>query len=309
MKPVILDVDTGIDDTLAIAYAAHSPELELIGLTTCFGNISLEDATRNSLLVLESLGIDVPVYPGASKPLFRDFLKKFATEVHGDDGLGNTVQRAPAGKAQSTPAARFLVDAVRSRPKQVTIIAVGPLTNLALALMSDPEFADSVGQVVIMGGAVTVPGNVTPHAEANIYADPEAAEYVFRSGLPIVLVGLDVTMQTLLSRDCVNEWKRAETPLSGFLADATSFYIDAYERFRPGIGGCALHDPLAVGVAIDPTFVRAVPMHVQVDLEGMYSLGRTIGDRRASPRLEPNMQVCLEVDAERFLKHFLERIL
>ncbi|TJY43323.1 nucleoside hydrolase [Cohnella pontilimi] len=308
MKPIILDVDTGIDDSLAIAYAIHSPELEVLGITTCFGNVTVEEATRNTLIVLEHLDSEVPVIPGAGKPLFRFPLKGNTVHIHGHDGIGNTLSGEPARSALNGHAAGFIVEQARQRPKELTIVTVGTLTNLALAIMSAPELVELVDRVVIMGGAVTVPGNVTPTAEANIYADPEAAEFVFRSGIPITLVGLDVTMQTLLPRRELQGWREKGGQLGGFLADMTDFYIDAYERFNPGIGGCALHDPLAVGVAIDPSFIRTVPMHVQVDVEGVHSLGRTVGDRRSKPASGPNMDVGLEVDAVRFLDHFLSRV-
>lgn len=310
MKPIILDVDTGIDDAMAIAYAAHSPELRILGLTTLFGNIPVEDATRNSLYLLEQLGReDIPVYAGADKPLFRQDKKEYARHVHGEDGIGGIAgDISPKGKAGSLTAAQFMVEQVRSMPGQVTIIAVGPMTNLALAVMMDPEFAKLVGEVVIMGGAVTVPGNVTPHAEANIHSDPEAAEFVFRAGLPLTMVGLDVTMKTLLPRKRLQEWRDKDSKLAQFLADATDFYMNAYETWNPGIGGCALHDPLAVGVAIDSTFCRTEAMHVQVDVEGLLSTGRTIGDLRSFASKPANMNVCLEVDAERFLEHFMSRV-
>ncbi len=310
MKPIILDVDTGIDDAMAIAYAARSPELKLLGLTTLFGNIPVEIATRNSLFMLELLGRDdVPVLAGAGKPLFRPAKGVYAEYVHGDDGLGNALgQQSPKGKAGSVHAAKFIVDQVRSMPGQVTIIAVGPMTNLALAVMMDPEIVRLVDNVVIMGGAVTVPGNVTPHAEANIHSDPEAAEYVFRSGLPITMVGLDVTMQTLLPRKRLQEWRDKGTRLGSFMADATDFYINFYESANPGIGGCALHDPLAVGMVIDPSFCKTEKMPVEVDVEGLLSTGRTIGDLRGGQQKPANVDVCLEVDAGRFLEHFMSRV-
>ncbi|WP_199619761.1 nucleoside hydrolase [Paenibacillus alkalitolerans] len=310
MKPIILDVDTGVDDALAIAYAAQSPELRLLGVTTCFGNVSVEEATRNTLYLLELLGReDVPVIAGEGKPLFRRNLKGDAKHIHGEDGLGGALGAAlPKGEPGPGHAAKFMVEQVRSMPGQVTIIAVGTLVNLALAVMMDPEFAKLVGKVLVMGGAVTVPGNVTGQAEANIYRDPEAAEYVFRAGLPITLVGLDVTMKTLLSRERLQEWRSKDSKLAHFLADATDFYIKAYEHKRPDIGGCALHDPLAVGMAIDPSFCRTQPLHVEVDVEGLYSTGRTVAFRRFGPKKPPNMDVCLEVDAERFLEHFMSRV-
>lgn len=310
MKPMILDVDTGIDDMMAIAYATHSPELKLIGITTLFGNVTVEEATRNTLYVLELLGSeDVPVHAGADKPLARN-KDSYAKHVHGEDGLGGALLDAlPRGRAESLTAAQFMVEQARRMPGQLNIVAVGPMTNLAMAIRLDPEFVKLVGQVVIMGGAVTVPGNVTAHAEANIHSDPEAAEFVFGSGLPIKLVGLDVTMKTLLPRARLQEWRDKDSKMSHFLADATDFYIDAYERFSPGIGGCALHDPLAVGMVIDPTFCRTESMPVRVVTEERDTAGQTYADRDAIPDERPSIEVCLEVDADRFLEHFMSRVI
>lgn len=363
MKPIIMDVDTGIDDMMAIAYAAHSPELQLLGVTTLFGNVTEAEATRNTLYVLELLGrSDVPVYAGADKPLTRT-KDAYAKHVHGEDGLGGALGDArPAGHASDAmSAAAFMAEQARHLPGQLTIIAVGPLTNLALAIKQDPDFTRLVGRVIVMGGAVTVPGNVTPYAEANIRSDPEAAELVFSAGLPLTLVGLDVTMKTLLPRARLQEWRDKDTKLSYFMADATDFYMDAYENFAPGIGGCALHDPLAVGMAIDPAFCRTEPMQVAVDTQGQDTAGRTYAagqgatDRRDSEEREPAspgdaeergmtspgdaegrgmtspgdaegrrhssdagsgggpdarrpIDVCLEVDADRFLEHFMSRV-
>ncbi|WP_018131327.1 nucleoside hydrolase [Effusibacillus pohliae] len=305
MKYVILDVDTGIDDALAIAYAVQSPELRLLGITTCYGNVSVEEATRNTLQVLDILEAEeIPVVPGADKPFAREHVNEAGRRIHGQNGLGNTSLPSPRRTARSQQAAEFIVSTVREYPNRVTLITVGSQTNLALAIQKDPAIVDLVERVVIMGGAVTVPGNVTPYAEANIYADPEAASLVFQSGIPITLVGLDVTMQTLLTRTHVQDWRALNTPFSRFLADICDYYIDAYHQFDPSLGGCALHDPLAVGVVIDPSFVKCVPMHVRVDLEGEVSKGRTVQVHQA----EPNMEVCLEVDVERFVSHFLQRV-
>jgi purine nucleosidase len=302
MKKVILDVDTGIDDALAIAYALNSPELEIIGLTTCFGNAPIENTTRNTLVVLDQLGKTVPVYSGADNPLSRP-PKKFPTHVHGEDGLGNKVEKAPVMIAESEGAVDFIINQVKLRPHEITIIAVGPLTNLALAVQKEPEIVSLVNEVVIMGGAVFVKGNVTPYSEANIYADPHAADCVFSSGLPVTVVGLDVTMQTLLPNAKLADWRGVDTKASHFFADMTSFYMQAYETFHPGIGGCALHDPLAVGVVIDPSFVKKEKWHVKVVLEGE-EMGRTV----ALSEGEPTIQVCTQVDAGRFLNHFLGRL-
>jgi purine nucleosidase len=308
MRPIILDVDTGIDDALAICYAIRSQELDVLGLTTCFGNVTVEEATRNSLQVLERLESDVPVIPGAAKPLFREPTRGKTVAIHGEDGLGNTFPPLPIRSALAQHASDFMVDQVKERPHCVTIVCVGALTNLALAVLKEPDIVHLVDRVIIMGGAVTVPGNVTGWAEANIYADPDAAEIVFHSGLPLVLVGLDVTMKTLLLAKELQNWREKNTTLSRFMADVTEFYMGVYTVFYPRLGGCALHDPLAIGVAIDPTFVQTVPMYIQVDTEGSLSLGRTVADRRASNLQPANMEVCLQVDSERFLRHFLERV-
>lgn len=302
MKPVILDVDTGIDDALAIAYALNSPELEIIGLTTCFGNGPIEHTTRNTLVVLEQLGMTVPVYSGADKPLNRP-LKKFPTHVHGEDGLGNRVEKAPIREAESEGAVDYIINLVKQRPHEITIIAVGPLTNVALAVQKAPEIVSLVKDVVIMGGAVFTAGNTTPYSEANVFADPEAAEYVFSSGLPVTVVGLDVTMQTLLPNAVLDDWRASGREVSRYFADMTSFYMQAYETFHPGIGGCALHDPLAVGVVIDPSFVKKEKWSVKVVLEGEET-GRTV----ALAEGEPKIQVCTYVEADMFLNHFLSRL-
>jgi purine nucleosidase len=303
MKPIIFDVDTGIDDAMAMAYALHSPELEVIGFTTCFGNVSVEDATRNTLVVLEKLGKTVPVYSGANKPLVRK-AKEFPKHVHGDDGLGNTFDKEPLAEAEKEDAVDFIINQVKKLPNELTIISVGPLTNLALAVKKAPEIVNLVKEVVIMGGAVYRAGNVTPYSEANIYADPDAADIVLSSGLPITLVGLDVTMQTLLPHSKLADWRSEGTEAGEFMANMTEFYMGAYETFYPGIGGCALHDPLAVGVAIDASFVKTEKVNVKVILEEE-EYGRTVG----SDDGEPKIAVCVEVEADRFLEHFLKRIL
>lgn len=304
-KKVILDVDTGVDDAMAIAYAIHSPELEVLGVTTCFGNTSVEDAARNSIHILNLLDAQIPVAIGAHKPIYRDHLKAKATHVHGEDGLGDTGHPFLAGEPIDQHAVDFMIEKIKEFPNEVTLILVGSSTNLAHAIIKEPEIIGLIQEVVIMGGAVTVSGNVTPFAEANIYTDPEAADLVFRSGLPIRLVGLDVTMKTLLPRENLEVWRERNTQLSNFFADMTEFYMNFYLR-RFDMGGCSLHDPLAVGVVIDPSFVKCKPLNVRVNLEANDEIGKTfVSDDSSYP---PNVQVCLEVDSERFLQHFLNRV-
>jgi purine nucleosidase len=304
LKPIIFDVDTGIDDALAMAYALNSPELEILGFTTCFGNVSVEVATRNTLAVIEKLGKSVPVFPGADKPLTRGVKENYAKHVHGEDGLGNALDKDPMGNVEAESAADFIISQVKKLPHEITIISVGPLTNLALAVNKEPEIVSLVKEVVIMGGAVYVPGNVTPYGEANIITDPEAAVKVLSSGLPVTLVGLDVTLKTLLPEATLANWRELGTEVAQFFVEITEFYMGVYKSFYPGIGGCALHDPLAVGVAIDPSLVKTENLNVKISIEGEET-GRTVGN----PEGEPKIRVCTQVQADRFLVHFLKRVL
>ncbi|MEH7126525.1 MULTISPECIES: nucleoside hydrolase [unclassified Bacillus (in: firmicutes)] len=303
MKAIIFDVDTGIDDALAMSYSINSPELEILGFTTCFGNVPVEEATRNTLVVIEKLGKNIPVYQGAAQRFVRGEKDFWSKHVHGEDGLGNTLKNEPMTQVRSQFAPDFMIEQVKNRPHEITIIAVGPLTNLALAIQKAPEIIPLIKEVVVMGGAVAVPGNVNAYAEANIISDPEAADYVFSSGLKVTLVGLDVTLQTLLPKSRLDEWRATGKETGQFFADMTEFYIGFYESNYPGIGGCGLHDPLAVGVAIDSSFVKMETMNVKVILEGEEE-GRTVGHLEG----EPKIRVCTEVDADRFLEHFLSRV-
>ncbi|MBB6451422.1 purine nucleosidase [Geomicrobium halophilum] len=305
MSYVILDVDTGIDDALAIAYAAHSPEVNILGITTTFGNATVKETTRNTLQVLDLLEADnIPVMAGADKTFMGDEHREKSTWIHGENGIGDVWLPQPQRGASQMEAHEYIISKVREYPHQVTIVTVANQTNLAAAIQQDQELPKLVREVVVMGGAVTVPGNITPYAEANIYTDPEAANYVFQSGTPITLVGLDVTMKTLLKRNCLDDWRQTNTDLSLFLADMCDFYMEAYRGNQISSEGCALHDPLTVGVLIDPSFVQAVPMHVEVETTGE-NRGQTVGDKNQPPS---NIKVCTDIESDRFVSHFLKRV-
>ncbi|MDM5337564.1 nucleoside hydrolase [Fictibacillus enclensis] len=304
MKLTILDVDTGIDDALAIAYAVNSPELNILGITTGFGNVSADEATRNTLQVLQLLGrSDIPVIKGADQPFRRETTRHRAYEVHGKDGLGNIGLPDPAAIVPDTHASDYIISMVKKYPNEVTLVTVGTQTNMALAIEKDPSIITMVKEVIIMGGAVTVPGNVTSYAEANFYADAEAADYVLRSGLPITLVGLDITMQTLLKRESLEDWRCRGIEIGTAFANMCSFYMDFYEKNNPHLGGCALHDPLAVAVAIEPSFIKTKTMQVHVSTDE-HTLGQSIGKATGH-----GIEVGLEVDKDVFTSHFLNRVL
>ncbi|WP_303798379.1 nucleoside hydrolase [Alicyclobacillus macrosporangiidus] len=303
---IVLDVDTGVDDALAILYALRSPHLEVLGITTCFGNVDVDQATRNTLCLVELCGADVPVFRGADRPILREWSGPVPW-IHGEDGLGDTRLAEPHRRAEEQDAAAFIRETIRRYPGEVVLVPVARMTNVARAFLFDPDLARLVRGVVFMGGAAFCPGNVTAVAEANLWGDPEAAAIVLRSGAPLTMVGLDVTMQARLTE---RDLARIDSglPYARVIRDAVSFYMNAYEETQ-GVKGrwCPLHDPLAVAVAEDPTLCTTRPYPVRVSCDGI-TAGMTVVDARPHAEGEANVQVCVEVDAERFLARFRARI-
>lgn len=295
---------------MAILFALNSPEVELLGLTTIFGNVYTPQATQNALRLLEFASrADIPVAHGAEQPLHGDLLG-VADIVHGTNGLGDVLHGEPAGKPDPRSAAQFLVESIMAQPGQITLVPIGPLTNIALALALEPRIVNNVREVVIMGGAATVNGNINPAAEANIFNDPHAADRVFSAGWPITMVGLDVTEQVAMDEEYFTGLRRSRA--GAYIYDISRFYIDFYER-TTGLRMCHTHDPSAIAYVIDPTIFRARVGAVRVPTEGL-ARGQTIWDRRQQWS-EPNhwtgrapVNVCLEVDAPRLLDLYQQRI-
>lgn len=309
MKKMILDLDTGVDDALAISYALGSSEVELIGITGTYGNVLVEQGVRNSLAITDLLGTPVPVYQGLSHSSTTDSFEVLPVSefIHGKNGIGDVEIPNSSRSAETQSAVDFIIESVKKYGKDLVYVPTGPLTNLAAALKKAPEIKDEIGQVVLMGGALTVQGNVNAWSEANISQDPDAADYVFRSGIPATMIGLDVTLQTLLTYKETQQWRDLGTAQGDFLADMTDYYIKAYETTSPHLGGCGLHDPLAVAVAIDPTLVTTLDINMQVDTEGA-TRGRTIGDNTRLNDPVKTMKVAVGVDVKRFLDEFMGRI-
>lgn len=309
MKKIILDLDTGIDDALALAYTLGSPELDLIGVTATYGNVLVETGVRNDLALLELFGrSDVPVFAGEPHALAKDGFEvlEISAFIHGKNGIGEAEVAEPVGVVQELSAVDFLIESVERYGDELIIVPTGAMTNIAAAMKKSETFARDA-QIVFMGGALTVPGNVSQWAEANVNQDPEAADIMVRNAGDITMVGLDVTLQTLLTYAETATWRALSTPAGNFLADATDYYIKAYDTTAPHLGGCGLHDPLAVGVAIDPSLVTLVPINLKVDTEGP-TRGRTIGDEVRLNDPHKNCKVAVGVDVDRFLKEFMERI-
>ncbi len=307
--PIILDTDPGVDDALAIMLALGSPELDVMGICTVSGNVPLSTGTRNAQGLLQLLErTEIPVYAGADQPLKRDPV--FATEVHGESGMGQAVLPEPAQDVRGN-AVDFLVQTLSDQPGEITIIAVGPLTNLALAEQRQPGTLQKARQVIIMGGAIAETGNSTPVAEFNFYADPHAAHTVIHSGATLLLVPLDATRQGVLSEtDIENKIAPLKTVASQFAVDAVQNVFALYRQLgREPI--VYLHDPLAVGAAITPELLRSENLYIDIETTGDLTIGQIVTDRRGLPppyRLGKPVDCAMHVDAEAFLSLFLKRI-
>lgn len=303
-KKMILDLDTGVDDALAIAYALTTPDADLIGIAASYGNTLVDTAAENSLKLLELLGAtDVPVYRGFSHSSTTDGFEtmEISMDIHGKNGIGDVELAAAARPVETTPAVDFMIESAHAYQDNLIIVPTGPLTNLAAAMQKDPEIIDLIGNITLMGGALTVPGNVTPYTEANINQDPEAADYVYKHAKHLVMVGLDVTMQTLLTKKETQEWRDLGTEKGRVFADIFDYYIEAYDRLDIDKRGAALHDPLAVGVAVDPKLVTLLPINMMVTHED----GRTIGDpERALDPVKTDF-AAVEVDTADYLDRFM----
>ena len=293
---VIMDVDTGIDDALALALAVRHPALQLEAVVTVAGNVSLAQTTRNTLCVLDWLGAtSVPVFAGSDQALSGPFAD--ASLWHGPDGLGGA-HLPDSSRAAEPDGVAALIDRVLAAPGALTLICTAPLTNIALALDREPRLAACVQQVVLMGGVARPPGNVTPVAEFNIHADPLAAARVFEQPWPITMVGLDVTQRAMLTRAEREALAGQTSPAAVLVYEATRFIFDERRLDR-----VILHDALAVGVAIDPSLVTTIERDVRVETKGEHTLGQTVVDLRTSVQGRPaggTTKVCIDVDVARF---------
>ncbi|AUW93195.1 MAG: nucleoside hydrolase [Sulfobacillus thermosulfidooxidans] len=305
--PVVLDVDTGIDDALALLYALASDRLDVRGITTCFGNGDVETTTRNTLAVVSLAERGAPVYQGAAHPLVGQW-EPSAEAFHGTDGLGGYAFTPQGIAVQAQSAVQYLGEVTQELSGEIVLIATARLTNIAAALTAHPEMVRRVKRLVIMGGAAFVGGNVTPVAEANIWGDPEAAWIVFHSGMPITMVGLDVTMQVRIS-DAMLETLDPRRPYAAMLKGAVDFYLGAYNPGRLiGDRTAPLHDPLAVAVAEEPDLCDTIPYAVDIERYGTLTRGMTVVDRREWLPLRPNIDVAVGVDRDRFMTTFARRL-
>jgi inosine-uridine nucleoside N-ribohydrolase len=322
-RRIILDSDPGVDDAMAIFLALRSPELKIEAITAVSGNVPLSFTLPNALRLVEIAGRpDVPVAAGADTPLVRRLIT--ASYVHGNNGLGGVEFPAPKLKPIAETAAQLIRRVVRANPGEIGIVAVGPLTNVALALKSDPELAAQIKEIVVMGGSLSG-GNITPAAEFNFYVDPEAARIVFDAGVPLTMVGLDVTRKVLLGEEQLKLLESAQNPVSHAAGEIMRATL---ERMRKGrdVTVIAMHDPLTVAHLIDPSVLTLKDYYVQIETSGEFTAGESVGysygPARPSPPMytglpaaefssgefKPNAKVAVGVDADKFFRLLISRL-
>lgn len=305
-KRIIIDTDPGVDDALTFLLALASPEIQLEALTITQGNVTVERGTRNALVVLEFLGAShIPVAKGCSLPIVGPLLA--SDLVHGSSGLGNANLPEPKTKTVPQHAIDYLIERFLAEPGEISLFAIGPLTNIALAIRKEPRFTNAIKELVIMGGSIREGGNITPQAEFNIYADAHAAHVVFHSGIPITLIPLDVTHKCMLYVEQIKQLNQQESPITRFVADATATYIK-FTKNKTGVAGCALHDPLTLATIIAPELLMLEEHYVDVDISSGPSMGSTFADFYGNTGKPANMKVALDVRGEDFVELFLQRI-
>ena len=311
-KRILMDVDTGVDDALAIILAHRSPRAQVVAIGTVTGNTSATQAATNTLKTLDALGAQTPVAVGAMQAMARG---PFPPEdVHGLDGLGDANLPAPSGAPTGEHAVDQLLRLVHERPGELSLYASGPLTNLGLALQRDPELPRLVKEVMVMGGAIVAAGNSTPTAEANIYHDPEAANLVFAADWPMTLVALDVTMRALLLKDELATLRASDRPLARFTMRILPPYLKLYSQ-RFGSEAVTMHDPLAMALLLDPSLaLERLRLDTRVETAGELTVGMTVADRR--PLIGPGyeqpihpLDIPMEVDTPRFIAMLMDALL
>jgi inosine-uridine nucleoside N-ribohydrolase len=319
-RKVIIDTDPGTDDAMAILLALNSPELDVQAITVVPGNVTATQGLDNALRLVSLAGrCDIPVAAGAQHPLNQKLVT--AEYWHGLNGLANIELPSPKCRADTRFGPDFIIELVHRFPHEITLVPIGPETNIALAVSKDPSIVTLVRDVVIMGGSISG-GNVNASAEANIYGDPEAAQIVFNAGWPITMVGLDVANRTLVTRSHIAQLAGTHGPENDFVVGVLNFLADLSEKH--GYQGVAMYDPLTVGAAIDAGIITAQPMRVDIETRGQFTRGETVANRtntvernvphegrlwiEAVDTVQPNAQVAVAVKAENFIQMFLGRI-
>lgn len=295
-EKVILDVDPGHDDAVAIMLAAKNPKIDLLAITTVAGNQTLDKTTKNALNVCSHLGINVPIAAGMDRPMVRDQI--IADDIHGETGLDGPEFGEITVELDKRHAVDLIIELLMESDGDVNLVPTGPLTNIAMAMRKEPRIVDKIKRIVLMGGAYTI-GNVTPSAEFNILVDPEAAHVVFTSGRPIVMMGLDLTRQAKATREVIEKMKTIDNKASKLFVDIMEFFTKT-QREVFGWEAPPTHDPTTIAYLIDPSIIETKPMHVEIELRSPTSYGRTICDYFGVTGKEPNAEVATKLDFDKF---------
>ncbi|MHB8595403.1 MAG: nucleoside hydrolase [Ktedonobacteraceae bacterium] len=302
---IILDCDPGHDDAIAILLAAHHPEIDLLAITTVAGNQSLDKTTRNALKVCSFAGLrSIPIAQGASCPLVC--VAKHAENIHGESGLdGPSIPEADI-EPMEMDAVELIIERLLQSDGDITLVATGPLTNLATAIRSEPAILPKIKGISLMGGAIGL-GNTTPAAEFNIHFDPHAAAIVFGCGRPIFMAPLEVTHQALASKHVIDRLRRANRPVATFASDLFEFFGGTYQKVF-GFPAAPVHDPCAVAAVVNPSLIKSHLMHVAVETKGEWTLGRTVCDVYGKFGNEPNASVGYSLEVESFWDMVIEAL-
>ena len=296
MKKIILDVDPGHDDAVAIMLAAFNPDIDLLGITVVAGNQTVEKTFSNALKVCSHLGIDVPVYKGMKGPIVRK--QVIADDIHGETGLDGPHFDEVTKKGEEMHAVDYIIEKLMSSDEKITLVPTGPLSNIGMALRKEPRIKEKIEQIVLMGGAYQL-GNVTPAAEFNIWADPEAAYIVFSSELPLVMMGLDLTRQALATKEVVEKIGSLNNKASQLFVDLMEFFAKTQHDVF-GWSAPPVHDPTTVAYLIDPSCIETKPMYCKIELKSEDSYGRTLCDYFGILKTAPNTDVAVKLDFDKF---------
>lgn len=307
-RKIIIDTDPGQDDAVAILLALASPdEIELLGLTCVAGNVPLDLTTRNARMVCELAGRpDIPVYAGCDRPLGRDLVT--AEHVHGKTGLDGPDLPEPTMPMAEGHAVDFIIDTLRAEPAgTITLVPIGPLTNIAAAFKAAPDIVEKVQEVVLMGGAYFEVGNITPAAEFNIHVDPDAARIVFRAGAPITVMPLDVTHKALVTKPRNDAFRALGTPVGVAVAEMTDFF-ERFDKEKYGSAGAPLHDPCTIAYLLEPGLFTGRHINVEIETTSELTMGMTVADWWRVTRRKPNALFMGDIDADGFFDLLTERL-
>jgi len=303
---IIMDVDPGIDDSLAILLALRSPEIIVEGITVVSGNIEVNQGCKNALKAISMVPRkDIKVYKGNASPLVKPYIN--ATETHGADGIGENYFEDVGMQCQEEHAVDFIVKKINKNPGEITLLAIGPLTNVAVAIQKDKNIVKNIKRIVLMGGTAKFHGNCSPVAEYNFWVDPDAAKIVFNSGIDITMIGLDVTHNIILTPNIIEVLKQLNTTISKYIVDITKFYVNFHWKQERTIG-CVINDPLAVAVLIDSSMVEARKAWVDIETHGI-AVGQSVVDFGGVwSQGRCNSKICMKVIPKRFFELFLHRM-